>query len=334
MIANDSFQSSISTEFTNYIDLKQTLGRSFETQSYILLKLDQFLCNLTAQPADFTAETFGQWGHTLESLCSNVRRAWMRVVMNFCLYRRRSNPTCFVPDSNQFPIAQPTVQPYIFSDVEIANVLSQIDHIPVTARSPLRAAVTRIAVILLYTTGIRRGELLRLTVADYDSSGQTLMIRSSKFHKSRILPLPDDVAREVERFLKVHKSVRPQLPANAPLLCSPYCGGRSYTATQLRKNIHILLNSAEIKKPDGRLPRIHDFRFSFAVNAILRWYRNGFDVQAKLPFLATYMGHVSILSTYYYLKFVPQLARFASDIFAANYGLLIQEPERREYDEF
>ncbi|MGA8620985.1 MAG: hypothetical protein WB660_20970 [Candidatus Sulfotelmatobacter sp.] len=83
------------------------------------------------------------------------------------------------------------------------------------------------------------------------------------------------------------------------------------------------MRRAGIKKPDGRHPRIHDFRFSFAVNVLLRWYRNRVDVQAKLPFLAAYMGHVSILSTYYYLRFIEPLAKLASDSFAAQYGALI-----------
>jgi len=87
----------------------------------------------------------------------------------------------------------------------------------------------------------------------------------------------------------------------------------------------MLFNLAGIKRPDGRLPRIHDFRFSFAVNALLRWYRCGFNVQAKLPFLAAYMGHVSVLSTYYYMRWIEPLASVASSLFAAHYGGLIQE---------
>jgi integrase len=133
------------------------------------------------------------------------------------------------------------------------------------------------------------------------------------------------VAREVERFLKKHRSVRPRLPDNSPLICSPYGGRRAYSGTQLTKNIHLLCNLAGIKKPDGKLPRIHDFRFSFAVNALLRWYRNGANVQAKLPFLAAYMGHVSVLSTYYYLRLIEPLSTLASSIFANHYGSLIQE---------
>lgn len=322
-----SFQSSIASEIVNYISLKQALGRSFEPSSTILLKLDQFLCRMGKPSPDLTAETFNQWCQTLEVVSSNTKLARMHIVRNFCLYRRRRDPTCFVPDLTQFPPARPRIQPYIFSDLEVARILSHSDRIPDSARSPMRNGSTRLAILLLYTAGLRLGELLRLTATDYDSSTQALMIRASKFHKSRLLPLQSDMAMEIEEYLKTLQSIRSLLPAHVPLLWSAYCGGRAYSGTQLRKNLHILLTLAGIKKSNGRLPRIHDFRFSFAVNALLRWYRNGKDVQAKLPLLAAYMGHVSMLSTHYYLRFITPLASLASSAFAAHYGALIQEAE-------
>ena len=85
---------------------------------------------------------------------------------------------------------------------------------------------------------------------------------------------------------------------------------------------------AKIQKPDGRLPRIHDFRHSFAVNALLRWYRSGIDVQSKLPFLSAYMGHVNIADTYYYLHFVEPLASQASARFAKHYGAVLGSTSR------
>lgn len=327
MRTRESFQSSIASEITNYISLKRALGRSFKTPSIVLLKLDQFLCNIGNPPRDLTAETFHQWCQTLEGINSNSKLARMHAVRNFCLYRRRRNPTCFVPDPTQFPPARPRLQPYIFTDLEVARVLSYSDKIPDSARSPMRSSSTRLAIILLYTTGLRRGELLRLTATDYDPSAQTLMMRTSKFYKSRVLPLQSDVAMEIDTHLKALQSVRSPLPADTPLIWSSYLGGRAYSDTQLTKSIHILLNLAEIRKADGRLPRIHDFRFSFAVNVLVNWYHNGKDVQAKLPLLAAYMGHVSVLSTYYYLRFITPLATVASSAFAAHYGGLIQGAE-------
>jgi integrase len=84
-----------------------------------------------------------------------------------------------------------------------------------------------------------------------------------------------------------------------------------------------LLRAAQIATQTGRLPRVHDFRHTFAVQALLRWYGAGADVHAKLPLLATYMGHVSIVSTEYYLQFVEPLAAFASERFARHCGALV-----------
>jgi len=283
MITEDSFHSSIAAELIDYISLKQALGRSFQNASIILSYLDRFLCEIGAPPADLSAETFRRWCQTMGSVSSTTRLARMHIVRNFCLYRRRRAPDCFIPDPIQFPKASPRAEPYIFSDIEVAKLLHHSNSIPVLVRSPLRAATTRLAIILLYTTGIRRGELLRLTRTDYNPLEQTLAIHSSKFYKSRILPLPSDVAIEVEAFLKKHKSVRPRLPDDAPLILNTRCGGQAYSGTQLRDTLHMLFNLAGIKKPDGRLPRIHDFRFSFAVNVLLRWYRGGFNVRLMMP---------------------------------------------------
>ena len=87
-----------------------------------------------------------------------------------------------------------------------------------------------------------------------------------------------------------------------------------------------LLRAAQIKTQTGRLPRVHDFRHTFAVEALLRWYRAGVDVNVKLPLLATYMGHVSIVSTEYYLQFVEPLATLASERFARHCGALVAAP--------
>jgi integrase/recombinase XerD len=162
-----------------------------------------------------------------------------------------------------------------------------------------------------------------LSLEDYDAAARTILIRASKFHKSRLLPVPEDVATEVERFLKLRATVRPALPASGPLVWNPYCGGRTYSSTQLTKNLHMVMQRAGIQKPDGRFPRIHDFRFSFAVNALVRWYRNGVDVQSKLPFLAAYMGHVSVLSTHYYLQFIEPLRALANRRFADSYAEVV-----------
>lgn len=325
MIKRDLFQSILANDIINYISLKKGLGFLFIEPSRILLKLDQFLCTLAKPSPDLTAKTFRLWCQTNEFVCANIKLKRMRIIRNFCLYRRRTNPNCYVPDPIEFPKPHPPAQPYIFSDIEVAKILSYSNCLHIPQRAPLRAASTRLAIILFYTTGLRRGELLKLTTTDYNPSNRTLLIRESKFHKSRFLPLPNDVSLEVEKFLKLHNSIRPEPPADAPLIYSSYLGGRAYSREQLRRNIRSLFKLAGIRKQNGELPRIKDFRSSFAVNAILRWYRNGENVQAKLHFLSAYMGHSSILSTYYYLRFIEPLSAHVSSIFDTHYGSLIQK---------
>lgn len=80
-----------------------------------------------------------------------------------------------------------------------------------------------------------------------------------------------------------------------------------------------------VRKADGQVPRIHDYRHGFAISVLLQFYRAGVDLQAKLPLLATYMGHISIASTEYYLPFLPEVAAAAGDRFRERYGTLIQE---------
>jgi len=324
MILQNALQSALATDIWRYIEIKQALGLCFEDTSIILFGLDQFLFGLGRPSADLTPETFWKWSQTLEPLSPNTKLARMRAVRNLCIYRRRVAPDCFVPDATQFPKACPVVRPHIFSEAEVSRLLGHCDALPEDpARSPIRWAGTRLAIVLLYTAGLRCGELLRLTPQDYDPCTHTLLIQSSKFHKSRLLPLPGDVAKEVDRFLIARHSAHPSASAIAPLLWSPYGRDRAYTSTRLTMNLRILFSRAGIKKADGGWPRVHDFRHSCAVNALIRWYQAGTDVQTKLPFLATWLGHVSILSTYHYLHFVEDLRSVANTRFADSYAGLV-----------
>jgi integrase len=189
--------------------------------------------------------------------------------------------------------------------------------------------VFRLAIALLYTTGMRRGEIMRLTIGDYDPLQATLLLRNTKFHKSRLVPLSSHGIREIKRYLRVRRLQRRPMSREAPLLWNGYFGGKGYTEGAIYQGIRQLFLAAGIRRPDGQLPRVHDFRHCFAVHALLRWYRSGTDVQAKLPLLATYMGHVSIVSTEYYLRFAGSIAGLASEKFARQCGALITMESKR-----
>jgi integrase/recombinase XerD len=306
-----------------YLQRQHSLGRGYATEERVLLSLHDFLSKAGA--ADLDQKIFQEWCKTHQKLTANVRRQRQRIVRNFCLYRQRTEPNCFVPDRSHFPRRCPHALPVIFGPVEVARMLAAAKTLTPTAGSPLRPAVMRLAVVIFYTAGLRRGELLRLTLADIDLDEGVLRVHESKFHKSRLVPLSPDAHRELGTYLK--KRLAPPFcrSPKSPLLCNCARGFRGYTGTGLSQGIQSLFRSAGVRSSDGRRPRVHDFRHSFAVQALLRWYRQDADVQSNLPKLAMYMGHVSIVSTAYYLRWIPDLAEAASHRFARHFGHLIRE---------
>jgi len=304
-----------------YLQHWRALGRSYQHEERVLALLHQFM--VAAGCTELDQELFTSWCLSHAKLTANVRLYRQRVVRNLCLYRQRIEPHCFVPDINLFPRPCPYMAPVIFGPVDVARMLAAASDLSPTANSPLRPAVMRLAIVLLYTAGLRRGELLRLTLGDADPVEGVLRIRESKFHKSRWVPLSRDAQRELRAYLKLRLAQPFSIEPRTPLLCNCTRGFHGYTGTGLTYGINAILQAANVRSAEGRKPRIHDFRHSFAVQALLRWYRQGADVQSNLPKLAMYMGHVSIVSTAYYLRWIPEIAAAASDRFEASFGHLI-----------
>jgi integrase/recombinase XerD len=316
--------SAIEPVITRYLTLKTALGRRYALERRILETLHVFLHTTAGSTGDLTPETFTAWAQTLHHLMPTVRRNHLRIVRNLCLYRRRTEPTCFVPDLALFPTPHQPRAPYIFTPAEIVRLFQATATLAPTPECPLRPHVFRLAVVLLYTTGLRRGELLRLTLGDYARDEHVLLIRETKFHKSRWVPLSRTTVREVERYLQARTRQRLCMAPPTPLLAHGVGRLRGYTGVGLGDGFRHLFTTTGIRTPDGHRPRIHDLRHTFAVHTLMRWYRTGADVQAKLPRLATYMGHVSIVSTAYYLAFVEPLRALASARFAQHCSALIR----------
>ena len=317
-----TFPAAMDAAIETYLAHQRALGRGYANEERILYGLREFLGK--ARALDLDQSRFQGWCDLHRRLAANTRRSRGRIVRNFCLYRRRSEPDCFVPDLGSLPRPQPYRAPVLVEPEQIGRVLALATCLTPTPGSPLRPVALRLAVVLLYTAGLRRGELLRLTLHDVEPRTGVLSIRESKFHKSRLVPLSPDAAEELRRYLR--QRLTPPFDARpaSPLLCS---GARQkprpYTGTGLSQGIQALFDAAGVYGIDGRRPRIHDLRHSFALQALIRWYREGCDVQSRLPHLALYMGHVSIVSTAYYLHWAPSLAALASERFECRFGHLL-----------
>ena len=223
-----NFSSALGPVIDRYVTLKQSLGRSFIKEIRILTRLDQFLADTSNSSSDLSSEAFLEWCKSLGKLRSGTLRELMRIVRDLCLYRRRFEPDCFVPDITIFPRPHQPIRPYIFSVLDIQQLLDQSGRLTRNFLSPLRPEVFRLVIVLLFSTGLRHGELLRLVVGDYDSNEGTLLIRDTKFHKSRLLPLPKDVSRELDCYLHVRRGRQLPVTPDTPLVWSNHGGGRAY----------------------------------------------------------------------------------------------------------
>lgn len=308
-----SFSSALGPEIASFVALKKALGRRFRAETDVLAHLDRFLVGRRA--AGLSPEAFSAWSLTLNHLTPTVRRSRMRIVRNLSLYLRRTDRRCYVPDPGTFPAPHTPRRPHIFTEEQITRLLRVAARLPAWTTSPLRPQVYRLAVVLLYTAGLRLGEVGRLVLSDYNTAERTLLIRASKFNKSRLVALSQDAAHELRIYLRARRRLPCQ--AGAPLLVSRHGGIGAYSAN-LGQSLRSLFRCAAVFAADGRLPHVHDLRHTHAVHALLRWYRAGVDVQAKLPALATSMGHVSIASTAYYLALLDPVAQAASTRFSQH----------------
>lgn len=303
-----------------YIRHQQTLGKRFDRERWVIGLMARFLAQQGAH--DLDAAQFEAWCHARSYTSPNSRRGEDLILRKFCLYRQRTEPECFVPDPLYFPRRVPPVIPVIVGPDEVARLLKVIDEHPANSQFPLRRPALRMAVILLYTTGLRCGELARLRLEDIDLRNRTLWIRATKFHKTRIVPLSPGTAQELRKYLKVRLAAPWDIKPGAGLLGHHHATVQfqSYDPSSLGNALRGVLREAKVCDAVGKSARVHDFRHSFAVQALLRWYRAGVNVQSKLAQLSTYMGHASITSTAHYLHFVPQLAMAAHRRFERYLG--------------
>ena len=304
------------------MELKRALGRGWEVGATVLGLWDEFVHREYPQAGRMRGEMFTGWIGKLAHLTPTGSLIYQRIVRNFLLFHARDHAGTFIPDRLTFPKPAPVVSPRLISETEMGRVLHAARRLPSTPNNPLRAETIRMGLMLLFCCGLRRGELLRLRLGDIEDQHTVLRIRLTKFHKSRLVPLSPTVTAELKQYLQTRRRKKVPLAPQTFLLWSGHQSSEVYGATQLGLVWHQLCASTQVLKPQGHPPRLHDLRHSFAVNALQRCYAKGTQVQSKLPHLATYLGHVSIVSTHYYLKLTPELRQAASQRFHRHFGSL------------
>jgi len=211
----------------------------------------------------------------------------------FFEYWRRRGELQSLPMPLAAPKYTSSFVPYIYSRQELKALLNAVPICQKEATCFLSAETFRVLLLFLYGTGMRVGEALRLRLMDVDLSSGVITIRGTKFYKSRLVPLGRDVHQLLREYAalfqsRIHRAIKWQV---------------------VQKSFQRLRRIAGVSRPDVNpyQPRIHDLRHTFAVHRVTTWYQQGADVQALLPALSTYLGHVDLSSTQRYLTMTPEL---------------------------
>lgn len=308
------------TALEAFVSSRRALGRAIRLDEYVLRNLRQYLAR--AGYSDLDGPSFARWRRRFRHAAHNTQVDWAMMVYRFCRYRRRREDRCFLPQRWTLGRHRPYPLPTPIEPEQVRRLLIFADHRPLRGYRSLRRAAHRFVIVLMYTAGLRRGEIVRLHLEDVDAEAGVLRIHGTKFHKSRWVPLSASATRELRAYLRVRAACVPRAARNTALLCS--CTAHGYCPSGLSNTVRRLMHRSGIWATAPRVPRVHDFRHAFAVTALRRWYEEGRDVQSELPKLAMYMGHVSIASTTYYLRFMPAVVALASERFASVCGELIE----------
>ena len=245
----------------------------------------------------------------------------MSEVRGLARYQVAYDPATEVPPLHLLADAASPAKPYLYSQAEISRVLQAARNHPASHKFPgpwwprWRGWSWYCFFGLLAVTGMRVGEVRNLRDDDIDWKEIVLMIRQAKFGKSRLVP----VHRSVLRALRTHIKRRDQFfarsqPRVAVQRLFVTSRGTPLITTTVDKFFRDLSRQIGLRGPnDRRGPRLHDFRHRFAIETLLRWYRDGEQPERLLPVLSTYLGHTRVTGTYWYLRSTPELMAAASD---------------------
>lgn len=289
-----------------YVRLRRGLGLKFAKQESTLHAFDRYLVEreydgpLTQELVlDFaTAKGDASQGH-----CARRYQA----VRHFSDYLATFEPA--TPRLDPKALRRPPTRPaaYIFTEEEVAALLDAARRI--STRSPVRGITLHAMVGLAASTGMRVGEVVRLDKTDVDLEAGVLLVRRTKFAKDRFVPVHVTTREVLRDYAAVRDAAFPncECPAFFINLCR-----RRYSGHTLSLVFWELARRAGLRGDKGKGPSFHSLRHSFAVRRLVTWYRAGLDVQAMLPGLATYMGHVHYRDTAYYLTATSELLGLAS----------------------
>jgi integrase len=289
-----------------YLALQRGLGRKFEGEAKILREFERSLGERSdAAPISQALVVAFATNDPERSAARSSKR--YDVVRRFAQYLAVFEPGTSAIDPRALRRHRQRPVPYVLDDGELARVMVEAKH---PSKSVLCAATHHTVFGLAASTGLRVSEIVKLDRVDVDVVAGLLHVRDSKFRKSREVPMHPSTTAVMRAYAAQRDAAFRTLSCPAFFISSTREG--RYKTDSLTNAFREAAERASVRRPDGTAPTLHSLRHTFAVRRLIRWYREGADVQTRLPALATYMGHVHYTTTAYYLTATPELMAAAA----------------------
>lgn len=293
----------------DYLRIRHSLGFRLQQQGSAL---GNFVAFLRAQGASFiTTELALRWA-TQPAKVDPAQWAWrLARVRRFAIWYGATEPRTEIPPAGLLPHRRRRKPPHIYSDEEIERLLRHTQQL--SSRKKLRWHTFTTLFGLLAATGMRVNEVLSLDQPDVDFDQGILHVQQTKFGKSRYVPVHPSTVEALKTYAEARGRLFPTPPTPAFFISER---GSRITGQTARYTFAKLSQQLGLRAPakyHGRGPRLQDLRHRFAVRTLIYWYRTGLDVERELPKLATYLGHVHVNESYWYLEAVPELLQLATD---------------------
>ena len=242
------------------------------------------------------------------------KAARLSMVRGFAAYLRTINPATEVPPTGLLLHRKHYAIPYLYSEAEIDRLFAEAATLTPARRAMLHGTV----IGLLAVTGMRISEALALDCDDVDLEAGVLTIRNTKFGKSRQVPVHPSTVEALARYERHRAELWPR-PWTQSFFVSTR--GNRPDKSNIEQVFRKLRRRAGLEGARGSpKPRLHDFRHTFAVRTVIDWHRAGIDVQPRLLWLSTYLGHVEPSDTYRYLTAAPELLALAAERLETTFG--------------
>jgi integrase/recombinase XerD len=299
-----------------YLELRRSLGFKMHDAGLLLPRFVSFLetrhaehisTGLALEWAQNPAVQPAEWARRL---C---------FVRGFARHRSATDTRTEIPPVGMLPHRSTRARPHLYTEAEVRRLLDAALELPVAWPStPLRPWVFHCLIGLLSVTGLRISEALNLELGDVDLEDAVLTIRGAKLGRSRLVPIHPTTCTVLVDYLRRRKQVLGRQVSSYVFITSR---GTRLDIGRVHRTFYALSRQTGLRAEGAsKGPRLHDFRHRFAVEVLIRWYQSGEDAWRLLSVLSTYLGHIYVTGTYWYLSGSPELMAQAMDRLERRWG--------------